>query len=570
MKRLFALLLAAAMCFALLSGCGGNTTESPAGSADASEAAEASTPETDTAEEAEAAEESAEITDIEIEEVETEEVTYPLVEDGSVTVEYWFPVEANALQKMADRDDLQLWSEMRRITGVDVDLTMIAATNIATLFPLTIASGDMPDMWMDFSAYTNGFDDAIEEGIVEPLNDYLSVMPNLNAILEGDKEMRRQCDTDSGYFAAIPSIKVVGDGHQAQGPWFGYVARKDWLDEMNMDVPETYDDLEKVMDAMMQQYDTVKTPIYMSMGIEANPFADPVLYGGYGVTGNYIQVDGEVRYSPLEDGYKGYVEMLHRWIEKGYLSTDFPYNILPWLDTGEAAEQSYGVFPMIYTWFDGYKATVPDDDFDLVALKPLKVDAGDTVHIGSSGLMASPAGAICADSENIELICKWWDYLFGEEGITLGNWGIEGKTYEVKDNGEKTWIGPFVNEDNDPGFDLSMVQWEYLVFNMPGYIQVDREYCLVDDKAVEFIDQWDDCETDYNYPMGATMTAEENQAYASRFNDLNTYVTEQTLRFIMGESSFDEWDTFIDTVYSMGAEELTTYKQAALDRYNNR
>ena len=128
MKRLFALLLAAAMCFALLSGCGGNTTESPAGSADASEAAEASTPEPDAAEEVEAAEESAEITDIEIEEVETEEVTYPLVEDGSVTVEYWFPVEANALQRIADRDDLQLWSEMRRITGVDVDLTMIAAT----------------------------------------------------------------------------------------------------------------------------------------------------------------------------------------------------------------------------------------------------------------------------------------------------------------------------------------------------------------------------------------------------------------------------------------------------------
>ena len=72
------------------------------------------------------------------------------------------------------------------------------------------------------------------------------------------------------------------------------------------------------------------------------------------------------------------------------------------------------------------------------------------------------------------------------------------------------------------------------------------------------------------YTLSTTMTAEEKQAYASRFNDLNTYVTEQTLRFVMGESSFDEWDSFIDTVYSMGAEELTTYKQAALDRYNNR
>lgn len=564
MKRIIALLLALVMCFALFSGCG-SKTDPPA-------ASEASVPaEQSTVAEAPEAPVSEAPEDIEIpEEIETYTNTYPLVEDGSVELDFWTPMEASAAQMLSEKEELQLWAEMEKITGVKVNLNLVVAQTAETVFALTIAGGDSPDLWMDFHYYTNGWDHAIEEGIVEPLNDYLEIMPNLNNLLAEDPDMRRQCYTDSGYFAGIPSIKVVNDGQDAEGAWLGYTVRKDWLEEMDMAVPETYDELEKVMDAMMSKYDSVKNPLYFSLGMTGNPFSDPIMYGGYGVTGDFIQIDGEVRYSPLEPGYKDYLVMLNSWVEKGYLSTDFPYNIFPWLDINASGDESYGVFPVIYTMMDGYRGAIADEDFDLVALRPLKINKEDTVHLGVANMKASPSGAISADSEHIEIICKWYDYLFGEEGIVLANYGIEGKTYEVNENGEKEWIGPFINSNNDPAFNLSNLQYEYLLFNMPGYVIADRDHCLIEEEAIAFINAWNDCETDYTYPAGAALTAEENKGYVTIYSDLNTYVTEHTLQFVLGERSFDEWDSFIETIKGMNAEEMVSYKQAALERYNNR
>ena len=401
---------------------------------------------------------------------------------------------------------------------------------------------------------------------------YLPLMPNLNEILMSDSEMRRQCYTDDGNFAAIPIIRVIGDGHQPQGAWFGYTIRKDWLDELDMEMPTTYDELETVMEAMQDKYPTAKNPMFLSGGFTGSglPFADPVLYGGYNVTEDWMQIDGEVKYSPLEDGYRDYIEMIHSWMEKGLIERDYTSNFVPWPDTVVEADDPYGVFPMIYTWYDGYKAANPSAAFDVEALSPLQIDADTPAHIGISDPMATPMGAISSDSEYAEIICQWWDYLFGEEGITLGNWGVEGITYEETENGEKTWIGPFLNPDNDPGFDLSMVQWQYLVYNMPGYIQADREYCLVDDKALSFIDAWDQSDCAYNYPASATMTAEENETYATLYSDIQTLVTERTLQFIMGEADMAQWDDFVAEVEGMGIDEVIGYKQAALDRYNRR
>ena len=219
---------------------------------------------------------------------------------------------------------------------------------------------------------------------------------------------------------------------------------------------------------------------------------------------------------------------------------------------------------------DGYRGAIADEDFDLVALRPLKINKEDTVHLGVANMKASPSGAISADSEHIEIICKWYDYLFGEEGIVLANYGIEGKTYEVNENGEKEWVGPFINSNNDPAFNLSNLQYEYLLFNMPGYVIADRDHCLIEEEAIAFINAWNDCETDYTYPAGAALTAEENKGYVTIYSDLNTYVTEHTLQFVLGERSFDEWDSFIETIKGMNAEEMVSYKQAALERYNNR
>ena len=40
------------------------------------------------------------------------------------------------------------------------------------------------------------------------------------------------------------------------------------------------------------------------------------------VAPTYVE-DGEIKFGPLEDGFKEYITLIHDWYEKGYMGTDF-------------------------------------------------------------------------------------------------------------------------------------------------------------------------------------------------------------------------------------------------------
>lgn len=70
-------------------------------------------------------------------------------------------------------------------------------------------------------------------------------------------------------------------------------------------------------------------------------------------------------------------------------------------------------------------------------------------------------------------------------------------------------------------------------------------------------------------PANISMTVEESEEYASRNNDITTYVEEHLVRFILGDLNFEsDWDNFVKGVQSMGIEDLCDIQEAALNRYN--
>ena len=40
------------------------------------------------------------------------------------------------------------------------------------------------------------------------------------------------------------------------------------------------------------------------------------------VVPTYVQ-DGEIKFGPVEDGFKDYITLMHDWYEKGYIEADF-------------------------------------------------------------------------------------------------------------------------------------------------------------------------------------------------------------------------------------------------------
>ena len=53
--------------------------------------------------------------------------------------------------------------------------------------------------------------------------------------------------------------------------------------------------------------------------------------------------------------------------------------------------------------------------------------------------------AISADCENIDAALYLMDYMYSEEGFVVTNWGTEGETYGVDENGDYYMLPEFVS-----------------------------------------------------------------------------------------------------------------------------
>lgn len=388
-------------------------------------------------------------------------------------------------------------------------------------------------------------------------------------MLEADELYRREAYTDGGHLPGIPAMadySVTG----INGCWSGYVVRQDWLDELQMEMPSTYSELETLLDAMKTNYETAINPFYMiNMGGQYVMEMGHAFYGGYGVAADWYQEDGVVKYGPLEDGMKEYISMLRDWYVKGYIDADIMSQFAFVPSPADAGTGEYGVFPIIYNACDSYievnKSANPN--FDLSPMPYLTVNEGDELTIGPRGALSQVTSCVMADSENIELVCQWWDYFFTEDGILLGNFGVEGETFEYVE-GQPVWKESAFVKPDDPNWNLSTAQTLYLLYNTPGFRMPQNELFMVGEAGNECMDTWKACYTPTQaYPIAATMTMDEAETYASVMGDISTYVTEVFAKLFVGEMSLDEYDAFVASIEQMGIQEAIEVKQAALDRY---
>jgi putative aldouronate transport system substrate-binding protein len=113
----------------------------------------------------------------------------------------------------------------------------------------------------------------------------------------------------------------------------------------------------------------------------------------------------------------------------------------------------------------------------------------------------------------------------------------------------------------------------YIRRNGSGWIDYKRQWLtnptVAHKDQVWAYDIWSSDGTEQVIP-NVTFSTQESKDYSSYYSDIETYVKEMTVNFIMGTTSLDDWDTYVSTIQSMGIEECTKLKQAALDRYNKR
>jgi putative aldouronate transport system substrate-binding protein len=81
---------------------------------------------------------------------------------------------------------------------------------------------------------------------------------------------------------------------------------------------------------------------------------------------------------------------------------------------------------------------------------------------------------------------------------------------------------------------------------------------------------WASDRTSKNTLPPTTPTQDEAARYARIMNEINTYVAEMEVRFIIGTESLNNWDNFVNTVRRMGIDRALEIQNEALTRFHAR
>ena len=142
------------------------------------------------------------------------------------------------------------------------------------------------------------------------------------------------------------------------------------------------------------------------------------------------------------------------------------------------------------------------------------------------------------------------------------NFGIEGETYTMKD-GKPTYTDAIARDPEGRSI-FSMLniyghrEWAYQQ-------DIGYEDALLDPEYVAYRNEMEQ----YIRPTfpALSYTEEERDIINSTYTEIQTYKDEMVNKFIMGKESLDNFDSFVETLKSIGIEEVLAAEQAAYDRY---
>lgn len=487
------------------------------------------------------------------------EVAYPIVTEP-VTLTYWVQLNASASKYIQNLNENTAYQQYEKDTGVHIDFQHPATGQEQEQFNLMIVSGDLPDIIGGAQRYVGGEFQGYYDGWFRNLRDMLpDLAPDYWSLIEADAELYREVATSEGEIVAFYRVKPLGDP-----PHRRIVLRQDVLDELGMEIPHMVSDLEALFDKMLE---AGITP-YM---LASNGYEEQ--YSGlFNVINGWMKdVDsGKAVYGQIQPGFKDYLALMNAWYEKGYISRDFTSADGNTTNTLFDTKQ-IGTYmgPIVATYNRGQT-----QGFDVVSAPYLRFEEGQTLHYENTDpwprniIADSDVAVVSTQCKSPEIAVQWLNYAYTEKGSDLMNWGVEGINYEVV-NGEKVYNDLMLN---NPNFGTEEASHIYKVHFAPKLCLPDtvcHANLLKSPGALASRMAWADADyIDQSMRLPPfQLSSDALTTRTSIMSEINTYVDEMTLKFIMGVEPLENFDQFVATVTAMGIEEATALTQEAYDAY---
>jgi putative aldouronate transport system substrate-binding protein len=349
--------------------------------------------------------------------------------------------------------------------------------------------------------------------------------------------------------------------------------RKDWLDKLGLPMPETMDEWYNTLVAFRDRDPNGngkkdEIPLVSTSGQEA-------IRGFYAAWGKFDTMyvnNGQVFFGAYENEYKEYLLTLQKWIMEGLVDPNFST-----LNTVQAdAAMLNGISGVCYDGLglglDKFYSHFQSNDVVVGAPFPTLTKGAGSYNFmaigrdfGGSGAALSPKG------KNNEIAAKWLDYLYSEDASILLNFGVEGKTFNWI-NGYPQLVDEIINSPNNESVNVALGRYAIgvSVFPFVNDPRVRVQRLIRIQAQTDALNLWNQTDISRALPL-VSFLPEESQELAGIMSEVNTFMKEYTLSFLLGRRDINrEFDGYIGILKSLGIERAIQINQTALDRYNKR
>lgn len=462
--------------------------------------------------------------------------------------------------------------ELQRRTGVNVEYIMVSFNERATNFSILLAADDLPDLLTNCDWFYPGpLTEGVEEGYFANLYDYKEYMPNYYF------EVNSHPDDPDVLAKVMPGEDMIcAFWCMEYEPTLLHMAvtRGDWLEKLGM----INDDIVTIEDFhnMLTLYKTeigCPSPFLLYASLDAfnvfNCFDTRPLVGGVGPV---IVVDGQVKFCHVHQEDLNFMTMINQWWNEGLIQPD--WMSIDGNPTGKdlILTGKTGVIGMVPGEARDYEyPAAVDPDTHWVPLHKPVLQEGQVLHCGDTrSWLSYGSWFINADCSNIPLLVSYCDYFYSEEGIFLWNYGVEGYTYELNENGEPIFTDHMINHPGGLSWALLMYTGNEVCEG--GISMRKRSYAYPGgERCMAFHTYWVDPEY-YHYdgsmewPESIVFTSEQSDEIAQYSTDMATYVSENYLQFVDGSKPLSEWDSYVEGLKLTGWYKcLDIYQQAYED-----
>ena len=462
--------------------------------------------------------------------------------------------------------------DLAKEADIDIEWQIYYSNDFGEQKALLFASDDLPDAF--FGSCGLGDSDIVQnkEKLLE-LTDLINeeTMPNLMKIFEEDPTMRMACTDRNEQIYSLPKKIPFRPKLNSQN----YI-NKEWLDNLNLEMPTNYDELKEVLIAFKEQDADGDGDPNNEIPISGyKPGDGSVLLDSFdlierGDEHMSLDANNKVVFVPTQDHYKEAVKYLRELWELGVMDEEY-FTQEGSMYTAKLQKEGGSQIGIFSGWTADSWAGPNTKQF--VQMPTLESPWGTKNAQSIASTEYSDKELILnINCPNPEKVLRWAD-LFYDDLVSLQTFYGSISTGQIKDNGDGTYelLTP---KDNT----LDTSAWWYSPRDFgPKYMrkEFEEKVTLPTDQGDGLKLVEDELNAQYAdnpnllhaWPGTIKFTDDEINERTALNVDINSYVEAQWAHWITEGGVEEEWDDYLQQLDAMGLQRLIEIDQGAYDAY---